>query len=306
MRRPPYPEFYVVGAAKAGTTSLWNYLSDHPQIFLGPVKEPNFLAVGSHEPNAVGPKPEPDLHALLHVDTVCSEAEYLDLFADAPADQVRGEASVRYLYHPDAVANLAAARPDARIVVALREPFDRLRSHYVMNRMWDIEPLDLEAALDAEDRRVSDGWGWDWHYVRLGRYGEQLERYFEHFDREQVLVISYDDFRRDPTGVVQRICGHIGVDADFIPQTNIRAKQAYVPRSRVLDRLRRADGPLKVVRAGLPPSIRRHAGGMLRRVNHADPVGDDTVLRARVREQLAEDRRLLEELVGPEPWTSRR
>jgi len=299
--RHSYPDFYVIGAAKAGTTSLWNYLRDHPQIHLGPIKEPNFFAYGSEGPNVVGPAPAEDLRARLHADTVTDADRYRQLFADAGDCQVTGEASVRYLYKPAAAARIAEARPDARLIVMLRDPVDRLRSHHTMNRSWGLEPLGLVDALAAEDERVAAGWGWDWHYVRVGRYAEQVERYLNLFGREQMLFVSYDHFRDDPAGVVGAVSRHLGIDDGYVPDTNVKAKEAYLPKSAAVDSLRRPGQPVHTIAGLLPTGLRQRAGSWLRRLNHqgGEDVPVETV--TELRQRFAPDRAALESMIGPEP-----
>ncbi|MEO0531457.1 MAG: sulfotransferase, partial [Planctomycetota bacterium] len=179
------PDFFLIGAAKSGTTSLANYLDSHPDVYLCKPKEPNFFAFPPNvEPSCQGPAPAEVLFDKLLRYSVTVPAEYDRLFKPATTGQQTGDASVRYLYEPSAAERIANHAPNAKAIAILREPVARMYSHYHMNVRNGFEPLTFEDALQAEDERVTSGWGWDWHYRRVGRYAKQLDRYFAALGRE--------------------------------------------------------------------------------------------------------------------------
>src|SRR5688572_7236816 len=198
------PEFIIIGAAKCGTTSLAQYLTQHPQIYFCPEKEPNYFAFAGERLPEPGPASSKILQQLLYAYSVTDYDRYLSLFRDAPAGKVVGEASVRYIYHAQTAYRLKEKIPQARLVAVLRDPVSRLYSHYCMNVQYQLEPLGLEEALEAEAARCEAKWGYDWHYVGVGRYAEQLKRYYEVFDRSQIRVFLYDDFVKQPLPVLDR------------------------------------------------------------------------------------------------------
>lgn len=263
-KRPILPDFLLIGAAKAGTTSLWNYLVQHPDVYLPRHrKEPNYFAFPDGLPPCVGPASPRDLHELLYKFSVTSWPEYLQLFESAGQARAVGEASVRYLYEPEAPARIHERLPDVRLIAVLREPVARLYSHYCMNRQFQLEPLPLEAAIEAEPERRRLGWGYDWHYVAVGRYAEQIQRYFDRFGRERVAVHLYDDFREDPMLVYRDICRFLEIDPSFEPDVSERHKEAYLPRHLALDRfLHHPHRARTLLRRLLPSSAfaRLHAG----------------------------------------------
>lgn len=300
------PRFLVIGAAKSGTTSLWAYLQQHPGIFLPEVKEPNYFAFDASGPPLAGPVPPEVLRERLYGRTVVDPHAYLDLFDGAPPDALPGEASVRYLYHPQAPARIAQALPEVRLVAVLRDPVDRLVSHYEMNRAADLEPLPLGEALDAEDDRVAAGWGWDWHYVRLGRYAEQLERYRDFLDTGQLLVVEYADFRDRPLEVYAEVCRHLGADPSFTPDMSRRSKEAYRARHRALEAVMDNRTLAAVARR---VGARQLAGAARRRVrllNRAPRVELDTGTVAALASRFRADLLHLEELLGRELPSLRR
>ncbi|MCB2054016.1 MAG: sulfotransferase [Geminicoccaceae bacterium] len=221
------PDFIVAGAAKSGTTSLYQYLAEHPDIFMSEVKEPNFFAFEDGRLNLKGALDEERMFQLMHRKSVTDPAAYEALFAAARSDQTVGEASPRYLYAPQAAPAIRAALGPVKLIVILRDPVARAYSHFQMNRRRGLEPLERFAdALDAEDARVAEGWEWDYHYVRLGLYATQVRRLFDTFGRERVHVELYDDLRRDPQGLMRRCYGFVGVDPSFVPQLEKRHKVA--------------------------------------------------------------------------------
>jgi hypothetical protein len=136
-----------------------------------------------------------------------------------------GEASPGYLFHPLAPERVRETVPDARLVALLRDPVDRALSHYHHEVALGREPLSFEDALDAEDERTrgeaerltrepeyfSHAW-WDYTYVARGRYAEQLERWFEVFPREQLLVLATEELAADTAGAYARVLRFLGVE----------------------------------------------------------------------------------------------
>lgn len=231
------PNFLIVGAAKSGTSSLWHYLRQHPQVYMPVNKEPNFFAFAGQRPDYRGPAPDDVIYDQLYQYSVTESADYQALFAEADNAIAVGEASVRYLYFPEAAERIWHHLPSAKLVLMLRDPVERLYSHYCMNvGMYGLEPLSLAQALVQEPARKAAHWGWDWHYASVGRYYEQVKRYIDRFPREQLKIFLYEDFCQDTLSVVQQIYAYLGVDSDFCPNLSSRSKPAYIPKSRALYR----------------------------------------------------------------------
>jgi hypothetical protein len=256
LRGGRLPDFVLVGAPKAGTTALHAALARHPQLYLSPVKEPKYYLCGDSPPPAYrGPG---DAHS--NQEWIWQRQRYLDLFAGAGDDRLAGESTPFYLYHRDARRRIAADLPRARLVAVLRDPVDRAYSNWM--HLWadGLEPCsDVVRACELEPTRVDQGWAPFWHYRGLGMYGRQLADLFEHFPREQVLVLRYRALVDDPRSALNRVCRFLGVAEDLvtdIPSGNSRPFVHPSLRTRVL-------GPL--VRAGaaagqfLPPQAWRTA-----------------------------------------------
>ncbi len=228
------PDFFIVGHAKCGTTALYEMLRPHPQIFMPELKEPLYFATdlrARFQRRAAGSLPT-------ELD------DYLALFAPAAPGQRVGEASSSYLWSREAASNIAGLRPDARIIAILREPASFLRSLHLQLLQNHIESeKDLRAALALERERRAGR-----HIPRRSvrpqalmyservRYVEQLRRYREVFDDEQMLVLIYDDFRSQNEATVRKVLRFLDVD-DTVPVHTKDANPTVRMRSQRLDDL---------------------------------------------------------------------
>ena len=293
------PDFLLIGAPKAGTTALHAALATHPGLYLSKVKEPKYYLCGDSPPPAYrGPG---DAHS--NREWIWQRQRYLDLFADADDDQLVGESTPFYLYHRDARRRIAADIPDAKLVAVLRDPVDRAYSNWM--HLWadGLEPCsDIVEACAREAKRVDEGWAPFWHYRGLGMYGRQLADLFEHFPREQVLVVRYRELVEDAHAALDRVSRFLGIEEGVvteIPSGNSRPFVNESVRTKVL-------GP--VVRAGasagqfLPPEVWRaasrpivgqlHQRGNPERPRLTEEQGEE------LRQPFREDITLLESVTG--------
>ena len=257
------PDFFVVGHPKSGTTALYEMLVRHPQIHMASEKEPWFFA--RELLHRAPPRKPIGIPATLE--------EYLSLFAGAAPGQRLGEASTTYLWSPSAAATIAAIYPHARIVAILREPASFLRSLHLQFLEGHIESEpDFARALALEPQRregqgVPDHTYWPQllRYSEHVRYTEQLRRYHAVFPREQVLVLVYEEFRRDNQATLRRLLRFLGVDERVAIET-LYANPTVRPRSRwmhgVLHAVSVGRGPLS---RGLKDSIKVVTPDRLRR-----------------------------------------
>lgn len=223
-------------------------LSQHPQIFMPDVKEPWFfgreLRSRFDEPST---RSRPN-----------TLEAYLSLFADAPPGQLAGEASPQYIRSRRAASEVAELRADARIVVLLREPAAFLRSLHLQLVATHLEDeRNFGRALALEDRRrrgeripSRSNSPQSLLYSDHVRYAEQLRRLYEAFPREQVLVLIYEDFRRDNNAVLRQVLEFLGVDPT-VPIEPVETKPLKDVRSMRLHQLRRT-----IRKAGLHPAKR--------------------------------------------------
>ena len=214
------PDFLVIGAPKAGTTALHAALAQHPGLYMSTIKEPKFFLSDGPPPTKGGPG-----DALTYREHVWRRPDYEALFDPAPAGTLRGESTPLYLYDRAAMSRIHDTLPGARLIVIVRDPVERAHSNWT--HLWSagLEPIgDFVRACGEEERRIEAGWASFWHYIGLGRYGEQLEHLFTLFPREQVLVIRYRLLVDEPAQTLDRICAFLGVETGVlteIPRQNV-------------------------------------------------------------------------------------
>ncbi len=196
------PTFFLVGAPKAGTTSLFRYLAQHPGIAVSSVKEPCFFA------------PEVPVDAVTDAHRQSWDA-YLSLFAHANGQRAIGEGSVAYLGSVNAAKAIRERIPDARILMMFRDPADRLFAHYAAARASGLITGAFAEWLAEEHRRETERsptYGPIW----AGRYHTHLARFLDHFPATQLHMTYYEDFNSDPDAVLAGIFTFLGVDASVM------------------------------------------------------------------------------------------
>src|SRR5687768_16600815 len=236
------PNFLIIGAMKSGTTALYYYLEQHPEIYMSPVKEPNFFSAQEQE-NAA--------------DTVTDIGTYQQLFGGAAGKKAIGEASHSYLYDPGAAAEIRRYVPEARLIAIFRNPIDRAYSHFLHMVRSGAEPLDdFAQALQEEEVGIHKERTFQ-DYIGRGLYYNQLRRYFGTFPREQVRVYLYEDLSGAPISAVQDAFRFLKVDDSFVPDVFLRRNVSGHPRYKTLDRLLRSQSRIKhAAKIYLPARLR--------------------------------------------------
>jgi len=259
------PDFVIIGAAKSGTSALYDILARHPDVFGSPVKEPNYFALASEPARFRGPGDEDTVNRM----SVSDRSEYLRLYGAAPDGATTFEASTMYLSSDVAPGALRRATPDVRLVCVLREPVARAFSSYLHMVRDGREPAPtFRAALDDEPRRIADNWEPLWHYSRLSCYHTHLLRYVDAFPREQIHLVAYDDFRDEPSRVVTELLDFLGLDTQVELDLGTRVNVSGEPRSRHLQRLLvRESVARRLFRRTMPQRIRHRMWNRLSKLN---------------------------------------
>ncbi|MGH7562994.1 MAG: sulfotransferase family protein [Gemmatimonadota bacterium] len=212
------PNFLVIGAARSGTTSLYHYLGSHPEIYMSPVKEPNFFAWEEGRFDFGASAPGGKIRTRL---SVLDSKKYRALFRGVTDEKAIGEASPSYMGSPGAAARIQRAIPSARLIAMLRHPAERAYANY-MGRLRDGRERNQDPH-DALGGALS-GRGPRWRqeiYVGVGLYHERLRPFYERFDRERIRICLFDDFVRDPHALLRNLFSFLGVDPGFEPDTTI-------------------------------------------------------------------------------------
>jgi hypothetical protein len=281
-REPQVPEFFIVGQPKSGTTALYEMLRRHPDIYMPERKEPWFFAPELHERTPPRPGGTPK-----------TMEEYLAWFQGARPGQLVGEASALYLWSATAASRIAEVQPAARIIAILREPAGLLRSLHMQFVQAHVETEnDFAKAISLEQARREGRevprhsyWPKALLYSEHVRYVEQLRRFHAVFAPEQVLVLIYDDFKRDNETTVRTVLRFLRVD-DKAPIEAMEANPTVEVRSQRLHELMHAVSvgrgpvslPLKAaIKALTPTALRRTVLQATRRslVYGAPPAADE-------------------------------
>jgi hypothetical protein len=259
------PTFLVIGAMKAGTTSLYEYLRSHPQVFMSETKELKFFLDSEHEGNWE-----------LGLDW------YEQQFAAAGRAHAVGEASVGYSMYPVATGvphRIADVLPEVKLLYLVRHPIERMRSQYLM-RVWNgRERMPIEEALLSRP-----------FYVELSRYAMQVDQFLEYFPVDRMLVLRSEDLKKDRVGTMRRVFDFLDVHPDDAVVTDIGEFNAgeRLRRHTTLGRgLRRFPG-YSTMAAVMPRPVRRAKQGLMTRRVKADlEISDRT--RLALEDQLRDD-----------------
>jgi hypothetical protein len=258
------PNFLIIGAAKSGTTALYHYLGQHPDVFLTPIKETNFFAQKGKDLDFKGPND----NLVTHKKTITEIVDYKNQFINVTDEKAIGEICPSYLYFEDAPKNIKEHIPEVKIIVILREPVSRAFSAWVHLTRDGREYLSFNNALADESRRIKDNWSEIWHYKEEGKYYGQLKRYYDSFPKDNIKVIIYEDFKKNPLRVYKEICDFIGVKSSFTPNMNVKHNTGSLSNSRFLTHLVMKKNIFKTLfRIISPPFLRKKIEQLLFRSN---------------------------------------
>ncbi len=284
------PDLFIIGAAKCGTTSVYEWLKGHPEVFMSPDKEPRYFA--------------PDLatgsgHDLRYPN---DEDRYLALFEGARDEKRLGEASVRYIYSVEAARLIHEFQPNAFIVAMVRNPVETiysLHNQYVSEGAEEIR--DFEQALAAEEgrrQRLSLTSGASrLLYRHRGRFADQLPRWFDTFGRDRVHVIVFEDMVADPAGTFRLLLQFLQVDPDYQPESFAAYNRSHAPRSRTILTLTRSRPARWFIWKLLPRVVGERATRALVRWYWSSPIKKRAAPRAPLPDEL---RRRLENEFEPD------
>jgi hypothetical protein len=305
------PNFFIIGAPRSGTTSLYSYLNQHPEIEMSSQKEAGYF-------HFVGAKPDFDALASRYGAGLLNEsiqrynrAERLSILDEAAYQSlwsgdhgaVRGEATPTYLFDPAAALAMSASAPESKLIVILRNPVDRAYSEYLQSLRLGLEQHNsFEAAIAAEPVDVQDYWWGARRYIRSGFYASNLERFMNVWPVDRIQVYFYEQLEEDVPGLLQDCFRFLGVDSDVVIDTSTRHKKGFVPAQTFLVRVAQSDSRIKQFgRKIVARSIRERLYHRIlaRRVVEPPPFRDET--RRALAGRFSEDLRRLNQLVGGVP-----
>lgn len=277
-----FPDFLIIGAPKCGTTSLFQYLGQHPKIYTPPEKEPHFYSyAGEGRP---------------HWGTESVE-EYTALFEEAGPAQFCFEASTWYLYSHTAAEKIQEYAPDTKCIVLLRQPVDRAYSAWSFRVQQGWETLGFSEAIEHEEERITDGAWWGTHYLNTGRYYKQLLRFHEQLGPDQVRVFWFGDLRRNSEAVVKDAWSFLGLDPSVALDLGTVHNSTSLPRSRTFNRIATAESVRQVARFLIPKTLRSSVRETLQTFNARKRPSLDSDYRAQLTERVRPNIKHLESLL---------
>jgi hypothetical protein len=291
----PLPNFLIVGAAKAGTTSLSTYLGAHPNVFVSTPSEPKFLTSEFLEFPHQGPG-----DAEIDAGVVRDLQSYRQLFAGTEDVEARGEASADLLYyHRRSIPVVKDLLGDPKIIAILRDPVERAFSAYKFLVGLGRETRSFGEALAAEPRRLEENWEFIWAYRGASLYAQAVEAYQDAFSN--VLVLLLDDLKRQPRKTVESALKFLGVRAVVATDVNKVHNESRAPRSAQLAELRAAQSGgvanvLNIGRTLAPEGVKQFVRQQLDRWNDQGPTMG-SIQRQRLAASFRKDVKQLERVI---------
>jgi hypothetical protein len=302
------PNFFIVGAAKAGTTSLYKYLQTHTDIYMSPIKEPHHFSTDiissefsdeyaknvkfdSEEYFSCGPLQE------RHIAFVNKRDVYLKLFKPAKDEKVIGEISNGYLYSETAAKEILKFNNQSKIIIVLRNPVERAFSHWLMDmRSKGLDGKSFVECLDDDFMQVDKGWGKSHLYVELGMYYNQVKRYVDIFPKKQVLILTYEDFKSDNETFMTKIADFLQV-VDFKGGGTSKHNAASIPRYPLFHKFLKSYVMHKLITLLFSPNKINYIKAIMNIPTKQLPILTDTE-RKKINKYFVSDTKRLEEFIG--------
>ena len=219
-------DFFIVGAPKAGTTSLYHYLNEHPKISMSSVKEPNYF---SHE--------ELENQKLYYKSNKINSLDnYHNLFLTREANLIYGEASVSYLFYKNVPEKIKTYNKNAKIIILLRNPIERAFSHYLMDARLGLISESFESVVDSFETTDKNKLFYQ-QYIELGKYYNQISNYKRLFNDKNILIIDYEDFKNKTSLYVSNVFDFLQIDTSFKPNLDLTHNTFRKPKFTFIEKL---------------------------------------------------------------------
>lgn len=270
------PNFLIIGVEKAGTSSIYNYLKQHPQVYMSPVKETNFL---EKDWENIDPSSR-----RIKRNGIYTFEDYCQLFKDVKDEIAIGEVSPNYLFHyQTSCERILRYVPNAKMMAIVRNPIDRAYSDYLMH-IRDI--IGKETSLSDHIRKSKKS-----YIIGKGFYYEPLKYFFDKFGHSKIKVFLYNDLCENSIDFMQDMYRFIRVDDSFCPNTSTKNQVAQVPKNKSLNKFLRKQNPVRsyisyALKYVLPYEVRQNIRSKLIELNSDDK--QKILMKAEERKQLVE------------------
>ena len=216
-------DFFIVGAPKSGTTSLYHYLNEHPEISMSSQKEPDYFSDADIQNEGM-------YYGKNRIDTI---KKYHSLFDNNSESKLKGEASVSYLFYKNIPQKIKTYNTDSKIIIMLRNPIDRAFSHYLMDYRLGLVSDSFEDIIEQKSVH-KDAKLFYQQYIELSEYANQVKRYLDVFDRREILFIEYEYLKMDVLGIVKKTYLFLGVNQAYEPDVNKKHNTYTMPKNSVI------------------------------------------------------------------------
>ena len=211
-----WPNFFIVGAPRAGTTSLYEYLKDIDGIYMSTIKQPNYFSVSVSD-------------KILLQRPFRKKNEYLKLFQDVKDEVAIGEATPSYLWDPQSPKLIHQVIPDAKIIIILRDPIERAFSHYLLTVRFGQETGTFSDAIKKALKAKPDFSG---AIIEAGFYGQQVTRYLECFEKKKIKIIIFEEFIKNIKSTMKEILEFLEVSVPITDSFKKIHNQYTVPTNK--------------------------------------------------------------------------
>jgi hypothetical protein len=277
-------DFFIVGAPKAGTTSLYHYLSEHPQVEMSSQKEPDYFSDKAINEQGM-------YYAKNRVNTL---DKYESLFVQKEA-VVYGEGSVSYLFYDNVAEDIKKYNPNAKIIIMLRNPIERAFSHYLMDYRLGLISDSFENVIAKKSKHKNAHLFYQ-QYIEVSKYATQIQRYLDFFEKDSILFIDYDDFKKNVSETVDKTYNFLNISAEFAADINTKYNTFTMPKNKVIRFIYSFVFLRKILTFLFPIYFVRNIRGFLFKANEKPELLKET--RNLLRKIFNDDIRKLEEVLG--------
>jgi hypothetical protein len=263
------PNFFVIGAAKCGTTTLYDFLEHHPEVYMSPIKEPHHFSKDiikenfSDEYKHYLKTRNVNLEEYLKTDFSRKIWEwytedfnqYLQLFKKVNNEIAIGEISNGYLFSSVAAKEIKAQYPDAKIIMILRNPIERAYSHYLANVRDGRTTLNFKEELIADSKKERKGWCISHCYIEMGLYYDQVKRFTEEFEKDQIRIYLNDDLKKNAEALAKDLFTFLGVNTKVDIDYHKKQNEARLPKSAGFMKFITQTGLKRSIFRSMPKSI---------------------------------------------------
>ena len=215
-------DFFIVGAPKAGTTSLYHYLNEHPQVEMSSQKEPDYFSDKAIHKQGM-------YYGKNRVNTL---DKYESLFVQKES-VVYGEGSVSYLFYDNVAEDIKKYNPNAKIIIMLRNPIERAFSHYLMDYRLGLISDSFENIITKKSKHKNAHLFYQ-QYIEVSKYANQIQRYLDFFEKENIFFIDYEDFKKNVSKTVCQLYSFLNISTEFAADTNAKYNTFTMAKNKVI------------------------------------------------------------------------